>query len=636
MPASSLLAALSPDGSRIATLLPTPGLSLRVQIFQNDATISTSARSPTLQSTLIYRRKPTEEDVTATKTTTSGTDNESTLSPRKLLFVSDTLVAVFCGDNRIVVWDLTRGVVTSVITPKDQQPSSSPPSSTFCDVVTNNKKDDGKLYVLVALHDNLKGQIHVYQPSTGKLERKIKAGKGFGTTGATLAVSNTTAVVRQDNVGQIRTYDIVTGQKLGKYKVQTQSTSTTTTTTTLMACQDFVVTVDGGQVILLHVRTCDRLTTIPLDHIDDHQDIDMWVLPTPAATTSASSSVYVRVGSKIYAISSDGSETTLKSQIASAPTVDTRIIWTHHHYSKNAVVYALLQKGHQFQICYDTIPTQPTNDDDTKEDGSVVPLLHLDWLDPSITTGEEQKKTTTTNTITPSVVLGPAQKTTRSAQDMTDGVGVLGTTTSTKKRRVEQETNDAMQLDDDDDDKDKDNDNDESLLDELDETEQGPSIAERLRQLQEALDAEDDDDDDDDNKSNSSNEQGEKEAVTHFEVKKATTESLTQLLQQALQSNDDGMLEMALRVRDGKVLKESCNSLPDDQLLVLLTALTSRLVTRPNRANELHAWISAILLTGRAKSMAHLQPLRNLLEERVAVFPALLKLEGRLGMMTSK
>ena len=167
-------------------------------------------------------------------------------------------------------------------------------------------------------------------------------------------------------------------------------------------------------------------------------------------------------------------------------------------------------------------------------------------------------------------------------------------------------------------------------LDEPDDNaDQGPSIAERLQKLHEAFDAEQEEEDDSIDMA-----AAQEKAPPDFKAKKATTESLTQLLEQALQSSDDAMLELALQVRDTKVMQETCNNLPQEHLLNLLNALTSRLASKPARATFLQPWISAVLKTGHVRSMAHLQPLRNIIEERVAVFPALLKLEGRLGMIT--
>lgn len=115
-----------------------------------------------------------------------------------------------------------------------------------------------------------------------------------------------------------------------------------------------------------------------------------------------------------------------------------------------------------------------------------------------------------------------------------------------------------------------------------------------------------------------------------FQPKKATTESLSQLLRQAL--SDDSMLELCLQVRDPAILQESVASLETDDLASLVTTLTVRLAQKPGRADALAAWLQALLMTRRVP-LAALLPLQNLLQERIEVFPALLKLEGRLCML---
>ena len=162
-----------------------------------------------------------------------------------------------------------------------------------------------------------------------------------------------------------------------------------------------------------------------------------------------------------------------------------------------------------------------------------------------------------------------------------------------------------------------------------------PTIAERLRLLQQALDAEDDDEDAlvNDNDTTVNN-----DLVVHrnddkFVVKHATTESLTQLLTQALQSSDGTMLEQAFQVRDKDILRTTCRALSSDQVLALFDALIQRLASRPSRAELLVAWVSAILQSNQITNVQHLQPLQNLLSERLEVFPLLLQLEGRLENM---
>lgn len=150
------------------------------------------------------------------------------------------------------------------------------------------------------------------------------------------------------------------------------------------------------------------------------------------------------------------------------------------------------------------------------------------------------------------------------------------------------------------------------------------SIAERLQQLSNAMDDDDDEDDDEEDDT-----PGPK---TSFKPRKATTESLKELLSQALQSGDDALLELALGVRDSKVISTTLKEIEPSLILVLVSKLTTRLASTPMRAEQLATWLSFCLKTGRFRPQ-HLTALRNLLFERIESFSDLLRLEGRLSMM---
>ena len=151
------------------------------------------------------------------------------------------------------------------------------------------------------------------------------------------------------------------------------------------------------------------------------------------------------------------------------------------------------------------------------------------------------------------------------------------------------------------------------------------SIAERLQQL--AQDMERDDEEED--------EEVAQKPSQSFSSKKATTESLVNILSQALSSGDDPMLELSLGVRDKRVIALSLKELDANLVSLLLTKVTSRLSHKPNRASELCVWISLILESGKIHETQQLRPLRNLLQERVESFPHLLQLEGRLSILAA-
>jgi hypothetical protein len=150
------------------------------------------------------------------------------------------------------------------------------------------------------------------------------------------------------------------------------------------------------------------------------------------------------------------------------------------------------------------------------------------------------------------------------------------------------------------------------------------SIAERLQQLAQEMDRDDEDE-----------ELAQKPSESSFSSKKATTESLVNILSQALSSGDDAMLELSLGVRDKRVIALSLKELDANLVSLLLTKVTSRLSHRPNRASELCVWISLLLESGKIHETQQLRPLRNLLQERVESFPHLLQLEGRLSILAA-
>ena len=155
-----------------------------------------------------------------------------------------------------------------------------------------------------------------------------------------------------------------------------------------------------------------------------------------------------------------------------------------------------------------------------------------------------------------------------------------------------------------------------------DDVEKNMSIAERLQKM-----AELDDDDDDDT--------GVPKVNTSFKPKTATTESLKELLTQVLQSGgSEGMLELALQVRDEQMIARTMRDIHDPSLVQkLCNRLTSKLASSPMRAELLQFWISQCLKTGKCRP-EQLMPLRNLVYERIETYPDMLRLKGRLQAMS--
>jgi len=166
----------------------------------------------------------------------------------------------------------------------------------------------------------------------------------------------------------------------------------------------------------------------------------------------------------------------------------------------------------------------------------------------------------------------------------------------------------------------------------IDNADANVTIAERLQMLTDALDEEENEE------NNGYDDNGVAAAIvaaagkTKFKPQKVSTESLKELLTQALQSSDDGLLELALSVHDVKIIATTIKEMNEDLLVILLGKLTSRLASSPLRAEALSVWISHCLKRGSFDS-EHLAVLRNMLYERIESFPDLLRLEWRLSMM---
>jgi hypothetical protein len=202
--------------------------------------------------------------------------------------------------------------------------------------------------------------------------------------------------------------------------------------------------------------------------------------------------------------------------------------------------------------------------------------------------------------------------------------------------------------------------------------EQGQSIAERLALLSSAMEESEDDEEDGDG---DDNEQGGNATAetkkSKFKLKSATSETLTTLLTQALTSNDAVQLNIALQVTDRRLVEATVRSLQAldaervqsssaGYMSTLMGHIVRRMARRHSLVVPLGVWVKAILAaTQRAATSRALQPniggdaedhivkeareialklgpLRNFLNERVECFPQLLRLDGRLALLSEQ
>jgi len=214
---------------------------------------------------------------------------------------------------------------------------------------------------------------------------------------------------------------------------------------------------------------------------------------------------------------------------------------------------------------------------------------------------------------------------------------------------------------------------DDFALEQDDEAEQEETIAQRLALLSSELDRDTEDEEEllkiQSQMTDASSSSSRSNAGTKFMIKNATSDSLAILLQQSLSANDDTQLEVALQVSDKRVIENSIlglvhesdgNSGNDadvdtdasgEMIIMLLTKLVTRIARKPSRAQRLSFWIRTVLVALLSKAgssstvpmgktereiASRLGPLRNMLSERVESLPELLKLEGRLSLLSTK
>jgi hypothetical protein len=523
-----LQSALSADGSLSAVVIPSSSNRLLVQIYQ------VSASSCSLQLTLTH------------------TSKEGSIE--RIAFLNSTSLVGLIGSKEIVVWDLSRGVVSEKIVPSDDQQ--------FLDVAVVVDSEEPQIYALTANQQKL----YVYEYNGPKLARKIKSGR-LEDGGASVAVSSKHVIVRTSQGMRVMSRE--TGQKVGKLKV------TGSEKNAMIICPTdpnaLVAIKDSGSAVLYSIETCKALCEIPQDNVSS-SSTSLQVVKEDGSSLSYS----LLVNDRLYSV--EGKSHELLTQLSSKHPSSLFLFK-----SKLLSIVHPKSGGPQSQW-FDL-------DDDSDDLAS-----HIQLGEKSSEGTPKRKAAAPTAEPT---ILGPGQA----------GIEAVPPTKKTKKAGEDNN----MEVEDD---------NDQS--DDDDDEEKGISIAERLQQLTDTLEDDDDDDDDDEDRVDASG--------SSFKPSKATTESLKEFLTQAVQSDDDALLELALAVRDVKVISQTLKEIDSALVVVLLGKITARLASTPLRAESLAIWLSYCLKTGRFQSH-ELASLRNLLHERIESFPDLLRLEGRLSMM---
>lgn len=170
---------------------------------------------------------------------------------------------------------------------------------------------------------------------------------------------------------------------------------------------------------------------------------------------------------------------------------------------------------------------------------------------------------------------------------------------------------------------------DEDIEDEDDEA--SLPLADRLKKLQESWMHNEDEEEDEEER---------EDDVTKIPMASAT--SLVSILDQALQTKDNTLLEYCLRSNDPEVVDATVKRLPSQRVIPFLTTIVAKFEKRPTRAVFLCLWIKSILMNHTAFLMATPDLIQNLsllyqtFEARLRVFQPLHRVSGRLDLVLTQ
>jgi len=565
-----LLSATSPDCSLAAIKAPSNASSSRhlIRIYQ------VGDSTATLQSTLTHTSK---------------------LPLVQLVFLDTSSVLGLFGHQEVVVWDLDRGVVATTLNASEDQKFLA--LASYSD---NSANRDNKHYILVV--NGRKLFIQEYLSSSNKLVRKIKSGRMKGYDDdvddidtkniACLVITSSYFVVRMKNSG-IRVMDKYTGKKTGKINLKESTSSVGEATTVEMSScigksNIMVAMKSEGDAILYDLDSCKEIFRISTGSVTLQQ------ANLQLAAQEAKLDQFTLIhNDSIYSLFTGKNKSPSYERLTQISTKNPVCLIL-----KNRKVLALIhERSSDYRVQWI---------DFSKENGNKLPAVYK--LDEERNVGSDDGIVRTRKRNASEIkVLGPGQAGNENIM-------------SVKKLKANIDHGDGMEGSD----QGENGDNEDTTKD--------LTIAERLQMLTDALEEEENEDE------NGNRDDGVTAAIaaavgkTKFKPQKATTESLKELLTQALQSSDDALLELALSVHDTKIISTSIKEMDEDLLVILLGKLTSRLASSPLRAEFLSVWISNCLQRGSFDSN-HLAVLKNMLYERIECFSDLLRLEGRLSMM---
>lgn len=122
----------------------------------------------------------------------------------------------------------------------------------------------------------------------------------------------------------------------------------------------------------------------------------------------------------------------------------------------------------------------------------------------------------------------------------------------------------------------------------------------------------------------------------------STPGTFTTILNQALRTNDNALLDSCLVHRDVEMIKLSVQKLDSALAVRLLERLAEKIARSPNQAGPLNVWIKWVMIAHGGYLVTipdlvkTLSSLHSTLSDRVSTLPRLLALQGRLQMLNSQ
>lgn len=121
-----------------------------------------------------------------------------------------------------------------------------------------------------------------------------------------------------------------------------------------------------------------------------------------------------------------------------------------------------------------------------------------------------------------------------------------------------------------------------------------------------------------------------------------TSDSLVILVEQALQSGDDALLEQCFACSDSDIVEATARRLPSGRIVQFLRKLVAKFEKRPSRSVLLTQWLSALLrfhtayLVTLPDLSVQLAGLSQMLERRLDTYAKMSSLAGRLDLLMSQ